>query len=174
VTPERFRRLKRVLSRRQVDLTVLMDGVHKPHNFSAILRNCDAVGVFRAHAVPTEAGLPLYTGTAAGSERWVEVEEHADVEHALDALEAKGMRIVVAHPAGDARDFRTLDYTAPTCVVVGAELHGVSDAALARSHERAVIPMVGMVRSFNVSVATALLLFEAFRQREVKRHSASQ
>jgi len=166
VTPERFHRLKRVLSRRQLDLTVLMDGVHKPHNFSAILRNCDAVGVFRAHAVPTEAGLPLYTGTSAGSERWVEVEEHRDVEGALDAIEAKGMRIVVAHPAADARDFRTLDYTGPTCIVVGAELHGVSDVALARSHERVVIPMVGMVRSFNVSVATSLLLFEAFRQRE--------
>lgn len=166
MTPERFRRLRSVLSRRQLDLTVLMDGVHKPHNFSAILRNCDAVGVFRAHAVPTESGLPLHTGTAAGSERWVEVEEHADVNRALDTLEAEGMRIVVAHPTSDARDFRTLDYTRPTCIVVGAELDGVSDAVLARSHERAVIPMVGMVRSFNVSVATSLLLFEAFRQRE--------
>lgn len=166
MTPERFRRLRSVLSRRQLDLTVLMDGVHKPHNFSAILRNCDAVGVFRAHAVPTGSGLPLHTGTAAGSERWVEVEEHADVNRALDTLEAEGMRIVVAHPTSDARDFRTLDYTRPTCIVVGAELHGVSDAVLARSHERVVIPMVGMVRSFNVSVATSLLLFEAFRQRE--------
>lgn len=166
MTPERFARLSEVLDRRQPDLTVLMEQVNKAHNFSAILRSCDSVGALEAHAVPPEGGLPTFTGTSAGSDRWVEVHDHPDVDAAVRALHERGFRVVAAHPDDDAPDFRTLDYTHPTAFMVGAELHGIGDRGLELADTVVRIPMVGMVPSFNVSVATALLLFEAFRQRD--------
>jgi len=164
--PERFRRLRAVLSRRQPDLTVLMEKVNKEHNFSAILRNCDAVGVLEAHVVPPERGLELHHATSAGTRKWIRVHQHLDVASAIAHLEGAGFRILAAHPGHDARDYREVDYTRPTAVMMGAELNGVSAEGLALAHEHVVIPMMGMVHSLNVSVATALLLYEARRQRE--------
>jgi len=165
MTPERFRRLRDVLSRRQPDLTVLMERVNKAHNFSAILRNCDAAGVLEAHLVPPDAGVGLHHQIAAGATRWVPVTDHATTEEAFGALRTRGFRLLAAHPGPDAVDYREADYTLPTCVVMGAELHGVSDEALALVDQQVVVPMEGFVRSLNVSVATALILTEARHQR---------
>lgn len=164
--PQRFHRLRDVLSRRQPDLTVLMDRVNKSHNFSAILRNCDAAGVLDVHVVPPERGLDLHHGTSAGTKKWLGVHRHEDIEAAVGHLRARGFQLVAAHPAEGAVDFREVDYTRPTAIVMGAELHGVSDEALAAADSLVVVPMLGMVHSLNVSVATALLLYEAMRQRE--------
>jgi len=166
MTPERFQRLQTVLDRRQPDLTVLMEQINKSHNFSAILRNCDAVGVLEAHLVPPERKVGLHQGISAGANRWVPVHRHVSTEKAVQALRASGHRIVAAHPADDARDYREVDFTVPTAIMMGAELHGVSEVGLAAADIHVVIPMEGLVQSLNVSVATALLLFEARRQRE--------
>ena len=165
--PERFRRLAQVLSRRQPDLTVLMDMVNKPHNFSAILRSCDGVGVLEAHVVWPEPGLELelHHATSAGTRKWIRVTTHPDVGAAVAHLRSVGFRIVAAHPSREARDYRDVDFTRPTALLLGAELHGVSPAGLAAADEHVVIPMLGMVHSLNVSVATALILYEAQRQR---------
>ncbi len=143
-----------------------MDRVHKPHNLSAILRNCDAVGVLEAHAVPAQSGLEIPEASSAGSSRWVSVRLHASAAAAVAVLRKRGFRIVAAHPIAGARDYRTVDFTRPAALLVGAELHGLSDKGLRLADEYVVIPTVGMVRSLNVSVATSLLLFEAFRQRQ--------
>jgi len=165
--PERFHRLVQVLSRRQPDLTVLMEMVNKPHNFSAILRSCDAVGVLEAHVVwpETELEVELHHATSAGTRKWVRVTPHPDVGRAVAHLRARGFRIVAAHPSAEARDYRDVDFTRPTALLLGAELLGVSREALAAADEHVVIPMLGMVHSLNVSVAAALLLYEAQRQR---------
>jgi tRNA (guanosine-2'-O-)-methyltransferase len=155
-----------VLDLRQPDLTVLLDRVHKPHNLSAILRSCDAVGVLEAHAVPPEGGLEVPASSSAGSSKWVRVRRHPDATAAVRALRGEGFRLVAAHPTAGARDFRTADYARPTAFLLGAELHGLGDDALALADECVLIPMVGLVRSLNVSVASALLLFEAARQRQ--------
>jgi tRNA (guanosine-2'-O-)-methyltransferase len=59
-----------------------------------------------------------------------------------------------------------VDFTRPTAIMMGAELHGVSPDGLDAADEHVALPMLGMVHSLNVSVATALLLYEALRQRE--------
>jgi tRNA (guanosine-2'-O-)-methyltransferase len=165
--PERFHRLRDVLARRQPDLTVLMDRVHKSHNFSAILRNCDAVGVLEAHVVIPEGGdLDLHHGTSAGTKKWVRVRYHREVGDAISALKAGGFTVLAAHPSSEAIDYRAVDFTRPVAITMGAELHGVSEEALRHADELVSIPMLGMVHSLNVSVATSLLLFEAARQRK--------
>ena len=166
MNPERFEKLARALRRRQPDLTVLMERVHKSHNLSAILRNCDAVGVLEAHAIPPEEGLQIHSHTSAGTAKWVRLVRHHTIQAAINELKGRGFRVLAAHPGPDAVDFREVDFTMPTALMMGAELLGLSDEALALADLRISIPMVGMARSFNVSVATALLLFEAFRQRE--------
>lgn len=165
MTAERIERIREVLDRRQPDLTVLMEKVHKPRNFSAILRTCDAVGVLEAHAVPSEDGLSLHESVAQGAARWVRVRRHDSVEEAAAHLRDHGSRIVAAHPSEASVDFRTLDYTGPTTFLVGTELYGLSDRAVELADRVVVIPQRGMVRSLNVSVAAAVLLYEAERQR---------
>jgi tRNA (guanosine-2'-O-)-methyltransferase len=163
--PERFRRLREVLTRRQPDLTVLMDRVHKSHNLSAILRNCDAVGVLDVHVVVPDGGLDLHHATSAGTKKWVRVRYHDRVGDAVAALRQERFSVLAAHPSGTAADYRDVDYTEPTALMMGAELHGVSDEGLALADGHVTIPMMGMVHSLNVSVASSLLLFEAARQR---------
>lgn len=166
MTPERFNRLRLALSRRQPDLTVLMEQVNKSHNFSAILRNCDAVGVLEAHMVPPDGKLPVHLRTSAGTSQWVPVHRHPSTIAAVKYLRGAGYTIVAAHPSPDALDYREYDFTQPTAIMMGAELHGVSEEGLSQADTHVVIPMEGLARSLNVSVATALLLFEARRQRE--------
>lgn len=164
--PERFERLRAALSRRQPDLTVLMDRVSKSHNFSAILRSCDATGVLEAHVVPPDTGLAIHHATSAGTKKWVSVRRHDEIADAVRHLKERGFTVIAAHPSPRSVDFRELDYTRPTAIVLGAELHGVSQSGLTLSDHHVIVPMQGMVHSLNVSVATALLLFEAARQRE--------
>lgn len=171
--PERFQRLRQVLARRQPDLTVLMEKVNKPHNFSAILRNCDAVGVLEAHAVPPAHGLELHDATSAGTRKWIRVHTHADVGSAVAHLKGRGFAVLAAHPSPAALDFRAVDFTRPTALLMGAELHGVSPEGLALADGHLAIPMLGMVHSLNVSVATALLLYEAQRQKSMAGHYAA-
>lgn len=165
MTPERFEKLKAVLRERQPDLTVLTDAVHKPHNVSAILRTCDAVGVRRLHAVSPDTDLRRHHMVAGGSKRWVDIETHATIEAGYAALNDDQFRILVADAGVGAIDFREIDYTERVAIVLGAELEGPSAYALEHADARIRIPMQGMVESLNVSVAAAVILFEAERQR---------
>lgn len=143
-----------------------MERVNKSHNFSAILRSCDAVGALEAHVVPPGHGVDLHGPTSAGSDKWIDVHRHHDVESAVQSLHRRGFTVLAAHPSPDARDYRALDLTRPTAFMMGAELYGISHEGLELADAHIVIPMAGMVRSLNVSVASALLLFEAKRQRD--------
>jgi tRNA (guanosine-2'-O-)-methyltransferase len=165
MTPERFKRCKAVLARRQPDLTVLMDNVHKPHNLSAIVRSCDAVGIFDIHAVSRVKSVRTKKDITAGSGKWVDVHLHPDLQTAARLLKQENMQILAAHPDEHALDYRQVDYTKPTAILLGQELDGVTDEGLALADQHVVIPMLGMVDSLNVSVAAALILFEAQRQR---------
>jgi len=165
VTEARRRRIEEVLKKRQPDLTVLLENVHKPHNLSAILRTCDAVGVLEAHAVNPTGGVPTFNETSGGSHKWVYLRVHPDIQTAIAHLRERGFRVYATALREDAQDFREMDYTKPTAILLGAEKWGVSEEALALSHGAIKIPMLGMVQSLNVSVAAAVILFEAQRQR---------
>jgi tRNA (guanosine-2'-O-)-methyltransferase len=164
MTPERFSRLKQALARRQHDLTVIADGVHKDHNVSAIIRTCDAVGIARLHVVSAER-FRRHHMIAGGSRRWVDVEVHPTAQAAHVAVRTSGMRIVAAHAGESAIDFREFDYTAPTAIVLGSELTGPTPYAIEHADASLAIPMHGLVESLNVSVAAAIILMEAERQR---------
>ncbi len=165
MTPKRFAKLKQALTRRQPDLTVLADGVHKPHNISAILRTCDAVGIHRLHAVSPDGAIRRHHMMAGGSKRWVEVVTHPSVDAAATSMRAEGWQLAAAHAEQGSRDYRDIDYTEHIAVILGAELYGPSERALEHADFSIRIPMHGLVESLNVSVAAAVILFEAERQR---------
>lgn len=165
MTPERFRKIHQVLERRQPDLTVIADEVHKGRNIAAILRTCDAVGIDRIHCVRPEAGYRPYRGTALGTQKWVSISLFEHIEEPLTACKASGMQIVVTSVGAGAEDYWMPDYTRPTALVLGSERLGISCAAEQKADIKIRIPMVGMVESLNVSAACAIVLAEAQRQR---------
>ncbi|WP_116368635.1 tRNA (guanosine(18)-2'-O)-methyltransferase TrmH [Parahaliea mediterranea] len=165
MTPERSARLRAVLAQRQPDLTLVTDFVNKQRNLSAIVRNCDAAGIMQLHAVLGEEDYRAFRGTAMGSHRWVQVRRHASAEDAIGGLQAEGFQVLAAHLGEGARDYRAVDYCRPTAILLGAERRGVSVAAQTRVDGFITVPMMGMVESFNVSVASGIILAEAQRQR---------
>ena len=166
MTEKRRQRIDSVLANRQPDLTVLAERLHKPRNFSAIVRTCDAVGINEVHAVPGEEGMSIHWKTSQGAEKWVRVRPHRSMPAACSYLREQGFQLVAAHLGEDATDFREVDYTAPTALLFGTELFGVSAAGLEQSDLQVCIPMKGMTQSLNVSVACAIVLYEAMRQRD--------
>lgn len=167
MTPERLERINAMLNHRQPDLSVCMEGVHKTHNLAAVVRTCDAVGVSDVHAVWKNETMQVLGGSAAGSQNWVNVHNHSKTEAAIADLKKQGMQVLVTNLSDTAVDFREIDYTKPTAIILGQEKFGASEQALALADQDIVIPMVGMVQSLNVSVACSVVLYEAQRQRDL-------
>ncbi len=164
MTKARYQKIMEVLRKRQGDLSVLAENVHKPHNLSAMLRTCDAVGIGTVHALNPTGGVPTFNETSASAHKWVELQVHGSLSEVKAALGP--VQLLAAHFSERAQDYRELDYTKPTCIVLGNEKAGVSEAAAELADAHIIIPMLGMVQSLNVSVATAVILFEAQRQRK--------
>ena len=167
MTPARLSKIKQVLAQRQPDLTVITDHVHKGRNLSAIIRTCDAAGIQDITAVVEEdESYRAFLRAAMGSHQWVDVHKQIGLEAAIDNQKKHGFQVVAAHPGDGAKDFREIDYTKPTAILLGAELVGVSAEGLQLADELVVIPMMGMVASLNVSVAAAIILTEVQYQRQ--------
>ncbi|MCU0454231.1 MAG: RNA methyltransferase [Bacteroidetes bacterium] len=165
-TDERLSKLRTALRRRQPDLTVVMENIHDPHNVSAMLRSCDAVGVLQVHLVYTHEAFPdIGAKSSASARKWVERMSHRSVADCYDRLRAEGFAVYATRLDPTARSLYDLDLTKPTAFVFGNEHRGVSDEAAERSDGSVMIPMMGMIQSLNVSVACAVSLFEAARQR---------
>ena len=167
--PRRYHRIKQVLEKRQPDLTVLTEDVHKPHNLSAIIRTCDAVGILDVHSINTTDEFPTFSQVSQGSDKWIFLHTHPDIQTAITHLKSQNVNIYAAHFSEQSLDYRDIDYTQPTAILLGAEKWGVSEQAANLVDGHIIIPMLGMVQSLNVSVAAAVILFEAQRQRLAKK-----
>ena len=177
-TERRRRRVAAVLARRQPDLTVVLEDVHDPHNASAVLRSCDAVGVAAVHLVyrhETPPSRAFARTTSASAAKWIETVSHPSIGACYDELRRDGVRILATALAPGAHDLYDADLTRPTALVFGNEHRGLSDEAREGADAHLAIPMMGMVQSLNISVACAVVLYEALRQRRAAgRYDASQ
>ncbi len=168
-TANRIAGVRRVLDRRQPDLRVVLEGVAIAHNASAVMRTCDAAGVLHLELIsPNPALLAFNEAISTRADRWLEISTHASTAACLAALRQAGLGIVATRSSDRARPYIEIDYTRPLALVFGSESLGISDEALAFADEVIQIPMVGMVRSLNLSVAVAVVLYEAFKQRTAK------
>jgi tRNA (guanosine-2'-O-)-methyltransferase len=169
-TSRRQERVRGVLERRQPDLTLILENVHDPHNVSAILRSCDAVGVLQVHAVYSVETPPpgmFARQTSASAAKWVDVVRHGSMSACVTELRGAGFQVLATALGKESRPLHSWDLTRSVALIVGNEMRGVSDEALAQADGLVEIPMVGMVQSLNVSVASAVCLYEALRQRLV-------
>ncbi len=157
-----------VLARRQPDVSIVLEDVHDPHNVSAVLRSCDATGVFDVHLVYDVDQPPeLSTGVAAGTQRWLQTTHQASIVACYDALRDQGQTIYATTLAGEALDLYEVDLTTPCAFVFGNESRGLSAGAIQAADACIRIPMMGMAESLNISVACAVILFETMRQRRL-------
>lgn len=165
MTPERLAIIKASLDKRQTDLTVVMENVRKPHNLAAVARTLEAVGGLEIHAITKLTSIRLTQLSAGGTKKWIKVTKHPSTEQGLNHLKQQGLQIVATSVSDNSKDYREIDYTKPTAILVGEELEGISEQAIKLADEIICIPMTGMVQSLNVSVASALVLYEAYHQR---------
>jgi len=168
-TEDRLARIDDSLSRKQPTLQIMLDNVHSSQNLSAIIRSCDAVGVLDIYYSNKEnETLRIHKTITQGAHRWTHRYRMKDDDKAafLKEKKSQGFQVVVTHLEERAVSFREIDYTKPTLLVMGNEKEGVSAEVIAMADEVISIPMQGMVQSLNVSVATALILYEAERQLE--------
>ena len=166
MTPERYHKIRATLELRQPDLTLLTDRVEKGRNIAAMRRSCDAFAVGEMHAVVAEDYLPRrHAGITAGTHKRVRLFHHKSLAEPITKMRSRGMRIVATDLSDAAVDYQQYDFTQPTAILMGSELFGVSDEAKQLADDLIHIPMRGLVESLNVSVAFAIILSEACRQR---------
>lgn len=165
-------RIREVALRRQHDLTVVLENVHDPHNISAVLRSCDAVGVREIFVLLTDERLQdqkklkLGKKTSGGAVKWVDVHHFNEPAACFEFLRPTYTHILATHLESDASSIYQTDLARPTALVFGNEHDGLSTEALSYCTGNIRIPQMGMVRSLNISVACAVTLFEALRQRD--------
>ncbi|MCB0635829.1 MAG: RNA methyltransferase [Lewinella sp.] len=173
MTDRRRERLREAAYRRQLNLTVVLENVHDQHNIGAVLRSCDAVGIAEIYVLHNEVGiqhknLTLGKRTSAGTRRWVDVHYFTDTDACFDKIRTRYDRVYATHMAEDAVGLYELDLTEAVALVFGNEHDGISQPALDRCDGNFLVPQMGMVQSLNISVACAVTVYEAFRQRSAK------
>jgi len=155
----RSARMRLVASRRLIGLTVVLDGVHDPHNISAVLRSCDGFGIQHVHILGESQSLPVNPAITRGCHKWLTIHYHLTPEECAEALRRKGFRLWAAVPERNARPLHEIDFSRETALLFGAERDGFSAKMLELCDERYFIPMAGFSQSLNISVAAAVSLY---------------
>jgi len=173
MTEKRLARFKEVADRRQLNFTVILENVHDPHNISAVMRSCDAVGMAEIYVLHTEEELQrrhfkLGHRSSAGTRKWIDVQYFTDVAACFEAVHQKYDHVFATHMAKDSVGLYDLDLTKSVALLFGNEHDGVSEQALSHCDGNFIIPQFGMVQSLNISVACAVSVYEGLRQRKTK------
>lgn len=168
-TEKRLNKIVKVATARQFSLRVVLENIHDPHNVSAIFRTCDAVGVSLVDLLYTYEEFPKISSvSSASSKKWVEQRRFNSTKECVDKLKDEGFKIYGSILSDKAEDIYNIDFTEKVAIVMGNEHRGISDEIVESIDKHIYIPMRGMIQSLNVSVATAVILYEAQRQRAIK------
>ena len=167
MTPERAAKIKKVLNQRQDGLIVVMENVHDPHNISAVMRTCDAVGVQDVFVLTTVMSRHEKFGkkSSASAAGWLTIHQYDDTAECMNAVRQKCDKIFATHLGVQSHSLYDLNLTERVALVFGNEHAGVTEDCLSHCDGNFIIPQMGMVQSLNISVACAISLYEALRQR---------
>ncbi len=166
----RIDRIKQVVAHRQSGLIVVFEDLHDPHNVAAILRTCDALGVQTAYLIfeKEKPYNPKRIGKASSSSanKWLNFQTFQSTVDCLRTLKKEGYTIIATALTANAQSLSSTTFSEKKiALLVGNEHAGLSQTAIDMSDKVIMIPMLGFVQSLNVSVATALMLWEITRQR---------
>lgn len=172
MTPERTERLLTVLNKRQGDITVVLENVFDPHNISAVMRTCDAVGLQEIYVLNNKIPKHRKWGTKSSSSasKWLTIHQFTDAQECFKTLRKKYHRILTTHLSSDAVSLHQIDFVPSIALVFGNEHDGVSAEIREMADGNFIIPQVGIIKSLNISVACAVTLYEAFRQKTLAGH----
>jgi tRNA (guanosine-2'-O-)-methyltransferase len=149
-----------------------MENVQDPHNISAVLRTCDAVGIQEVYVLSTE--LPKYKHfgykSSSSAIKWLTIHEYHDVQKCVADVRKKFKTILTTHLTSDAIDLHAIDFTQSIALVFGNEHNGVSEELRGLADGNFIIPQMGIIQSLNISVACAVTIYEAMRQKRNAGH----
>ena len=167
MTPERQNRLLYVLNKRQGDITVVLENVFDPHNISAVMRTCDAVGVQEIYVLNSKIPPHKKWGAKSSSSaaKWLTIHQYDNTDDCISSLRKRYSTILTTHLSSDAVSLHSIDFTKSIALVFGNEHSGVSNEIRALADGNFIIPQVGIIQSLNISVACAVTLYEAYRQK---------
>ena len=172
MTTERREKINSLLDKRQNDLTVILENVFDPHNISAVMRTCDAIGMMEMYIIKSK--LPTRKRwndrSSASANKWMVVHYFEDTKSCFEAVRKKYNQIYCTHLNEAAKGLYELNLTHPTALVFGNEHEGVTEEALSYCNGNFIIPQVGIIQSLNISVACAVSMYEAFRQKNNAGH----
>lgn len=171
MSPQREHKIREVIRQSQPDLTVILENIYDPLNISAVLRSCDAVGVREVFVIYTKQyldkrGLRLGKRTSAGAFKWIDVYLFDNVQECFRRVRERYRRILSTGLGQSSQSLFALDLCEPVALLFGNEDEGVSEEAMSQADGNFLIPQAGFAESLNISVACAVTLFEAKRQRE--------
>jgi tRNA (guanosine-2'-O-)-methyltransferase len=172
MTPERFEKLTRVLNQRQGDLTVVMENVQDPHNISAVMRTCDAVGIQDIYIITTKIPRHEKFGPKSSSSalKWLTIHQFDNLEACFEVLRKKYKKILTTHLSSDAVGLYEINFTESVALVFGNEHSGVTEECRNLADGNFIIPQMGIIQSLNISVACAVTIYEAMRQKTIAGH----
>ena len=172
MTPERYQRLTSVLNKRQPDLTVVLENVFDPHNISAVMRTCDAVGIqdvfILNDRIPPHKKWGYRSSSTAAE--WLTIHQFTNADECFTELRQRYKKIYATHLGGKSTMLHQLNLTESVALVFGNETFGVSEEITKLVDGTFIIPQVGIIKSLNISVACAVTLYEAFRQKQIAGH----
>ena len=176
MTPERIQRLNNVLAKRQPQLTLVLENVADPHNISAVMRTADAVGIQDIYILNTKIELhEMWSAKASSSAaKWLTVHQFTNADECFAALRKNFDKIYTTHLSTDAVGLYELNLTQSVALVFGNEKSGCSDDIIKLADGNFIIPQVGIIKSLNISVACAITVYEAFRQKTLAGHYDTQ
>lgn len=157
VAPERLARVDTVLRHRLGSVTAVFEDVFDPHNVAACVRTCEAYGLQDLHWVLNKHDVRMQSSVAKSSDQWIDLHRHSGTAQGIAALKADGYQLWVS----DLQATETLDeleLPAKVAIVIGNAKDGISEEMRAAADRRYILPMWGMVQSFNLSVALAITL----------------
>lgn len=169
----RIEKFKEVIAKRQLDIAIVLENVHDPHNIGAVLRSCDSVGIQDIYIVNTDPRIQdrkRYDDlrTSSGAAKWLNIHYYEELELAIHQIKKNYARLIATHLSSEAKSLYEFEFTGSFALAFGNEHEGITDAFLAYADSNLIIPQHGMVQSLNISVACAVCLFEISRQRGLK------
>ncbi len=158
LTENRKERFLKVLETRTNHFTVAMEDVFQLHNTSAVMRSCEVFGIQQLNVVEEKFGKRIDKEIAMGAQKWVDVNRFESISDCLDAVKAKGYRIIATTPHQDDCLLADFDITEPAALFFGTERDGLSPEVIERADGFLKIPMVGFTESLNISVSAAIII----------------
>lgn len=168
MTEARLARIDAVLAERTYTVVPVVEGLINTGNVNAVMRSAEALGYQGFHIITNDEDGTRYKSsarTSQGAEKWLDVRLWPTPASCTEHLKAEGYRIVATHLDDAAVPIDTIDFAQPTALVFGNELNGLSPEMVALADQTCIVPMAGFTQSFNISVAAAVCLYHARRDR---------